>query len=180
MTATNGVLSTTPSSHHLSKVPAGNGVTSNKIVLNLVPQSQHRPIGIHVMGAITPNIVPFKRRFNYKKADWKGFTKELEQNVRRITPIALKYNTFADMVKKSAYRHIPRGCRVEYIPGLSDEITGEYQEHMEYVTMFETNPFSKEPSIKGEKVMEHISKERQKTWHSLIESTDMFRNNQKA
>ena len=28
--------------------------------------------------------------------------------------------------------------------------------------------------------MEHISKERQKTWHSLIESTDMFRNSKKA
>ena len=148
-----------------------------KIVLNPVPQSQHRPIGIQVKAAITPNIVPFKRRFNYKKADWKGFAKELEQNVRRITPIAQNYDIFADMVRKSARPHIPRGCRVEYIPGLSDEITKEY---LEYVTMFEADPFSKETSTKGEKVMEHISKERQKTWHSLTESTDMSRNSKKA
>ena len=135
-----------------------------KIVLNPVPQSQHRPIGIQLKAAITPDIVPFKRRFNYKKADWKGVAKELEQNVRRITPISQNYDTFDDMVRKSARRHIPRGCRVEYIPGLSDEITKEYQE---YVTMFEADPFSKETSTKGKKVMEHISNERQKTWHSL-------------
>ena len=121
--------------------------------------------------------MPFKRRFNYKKADWKGFAKELEQNVRRITPIAQNYDTFADMVRKSARRHIPRGCRVEYIPSFSDEITKEYQE---YVTMFEADPSSKETFTKGEKVMEHISKERQKIWHSLIESTDMSRNSKKA
>ena len=37
-----------------------------------------------------------------------------------------------------------------------------------------------ETSTKGEKVMEHISKEREKTWHSLIESTNMSRNSKKA
>ena len=45
--------------------------------------------------------------------------------------------------------------------------------------MFEADPFSKETSTKGEKIMEHVSKERQKTWHSLI-STEMSRNSKKA
>ena len=70
-------------------------------------QSQHRPIGIQVKAAITRNVVPFKRRLNYKKADSKEFTKELEQNVGRITPIAQNYNTFDDTVKKSARRQNP-------------------------------------------------------------------------
>ena len=150
-----------------------------KVVLNPVPQSQHRPIGIQVKAAITPNKVPFKRRFNYKKADWNGFKDELEQNVKTIPPEAVNYNSFAEMVKKSARRHIPRGCRarVEYIPGLSDEIAEEYQE---YVAMFEADPFSEETSTKGKSVMEHISQERRKTWHALIESTDMSKNSKKA
>ena len=118
-----------------------------------------------------------KRRFNYKKADWNGFTDELEQNVKTIPPEAVNYNSFAEMVKKSARRHIPRGCRVEYIPGLSDEIAEEYQE---YVAMFEADPFSEETSTKGKSVMEHISQERRKTWHALIESTDMSKNSKKA
>ena len=128
----------------------------HQIVLNQVLQSQHRPIGIHVKAAIPPNIVPFKRRFNYKKADLKGFTKEFEQNVRRTTPIAQNYNMFADMIKKSARRHIPRGWSVDCMPGLSDGITEEYQEYVTCLKLCE------ETSTKGEKVMEHISKEQYK------------------
>ena len=47
-----------------------------------------------IKAVITPNIVPFMRRF-YKKANRKGFTKELD--ARRITPIAQNCNTIADI-----------------------------------------------------------------------------------
>jgi hypothetical protein len=97
--------------------------------------------------------------------------------VKRISPTPDNYDTFARLVSKTARRHIPRGCRVEYIPGLSKECAEEYQE---YVTMFEADPFSEDTTAKGEKVMEYISHERSKTWHALIESTDMTRNSKKA
>ena len=158
-------------------------VTSNiaglcqKIVMDPIPSSQHWPIVIQVNAAIKPISVPFKRRFNYKKADWKGFTDELEQKMKQIAPISYNYNRFAELVKKTARRHIPRGCRVEYVPGLSKESSDLYEE---YVTMFEEDLFSDETTEAGQKVMESISQERRKTWNALIESTDMSKNSKKA
>ncbi|KAJ4928334.1 hypothetical protein JOQ06_016126, partial [Pogonophryne albipinna] len=67
-------------------------VTSNiaglckKTVLDPIPSSQHRPIGILINAAVVPTIVPYKRRFNYRKADWKGFTNELEEKITNIIP----------------------------------------------------------------------------------------------
>ena len=148
-----------------------------KIVLDPVPHSQLCPIGIQVSAAIKPNIVPFRRRFNYKKAKWDKFITELDEKVKKITPTAENYNTFAELVKKTARRHIPRGCRVQYIPGLSDETAKEYDE---YVSLFDVDPFSNETSAKGESVMAHIAEERRKVWHTLIESTDMSKNSKKA
>ena len=46
--------------------------------------------------------------------------------------------------------------------------------------MFESDPFAEETISTGEKVMESISQERQKTWNSLLESTDMSKNSKKA
>ena len=81
-----------PSSFHSARWRCGYNpdlaaVTGNivglceKIVLISIPASQNRPIGIQVNAAIRPTSVPLKRRFNYKQADWKGFTSELEQNI---------------------------------------------------------------------------------------------------
>ena len=113
--------------------------------------------------------MPFKRRFNYKKVDWKGYTDELDQKVKWIAPISCNYNRFAELVKKTARRHILRG--------LSKESSELYEE---YVTMFEEDLSSDETTEAGEKVMESISQECRKTWDALIESTDMSKNSKKA
>ncbi|KAJ4925239.1 hypothetical protein JOQ06_017974 [Pogonophryne albipinna] len=158
-------------------------VTSNiaglckKTVLDPIPSSQHRPIGILINAAVVPTIVPFKRRFNYKKADWKGFTNELEEKITNIIPVSKNYDQFANLVLKTARKHIPRGCRVEYILGLSKDCAGLYDN---YVSMFEADPFSDETTTQGEKVMESIAQERSKTWNALIKSTDMSKNSKKA
>ena len=101
----------------------------------------------------------------------------MEQKIMNIKPTPGNYETFVKGVKKTARRHIPRGCRVEYIPGLSKETATIYEE---YVTMFESDPFAEETISTGEKMMESISQERQKTWNSLLESTDMPKNSKKA
>ena len=79
-----------------------------KIVMDPIPQTQHRPIGIQVNAAVVPTIVPFKRCFNYKKANWNGFTTEMEQKIMNIKPTPGNYETFVKVVKKTARRHIPR------------------------------------------------------------------------
>ena len=42
----------------------------NKFVMNPVPRSQHRPIGVQVNAAVNVQTVTFRRRFNLKKANW--------------------------------------------------------------------------------------------------------------
>ena len=148
-----------------------------KIVKEPIPASQHRPIGIQVNAAVRPTNVPFQRRFNYGKADWQGFSAELDQNIESIHPVSSNYKHFVELVKKTARRHIPRGCRVQYIPGLSKESSDLYEE---YVTMFNEDPFAETTTQAGKQVMESISQERRKTWQALIESTDMSKNSKKA
>ena len=121
--------------------------------------------------------MPFKRRFNYRKANWKAFTDELDQKIKNIAPTSNNYDLFSELVKTTAKRHIPRGCRVEYIPGLTKESTKLYKE---YVSSYNEDPFSDTTIQTGKQVMESISEERRKTWHTLLESTDMTKNSKKA
>lgn len=99
-------------------------VTSNisglckKTVLDPIPSSQHHPIGIVISAAVVPTIVPFKRHFNYKKADWKSFTNKLEEKIKHIISKSKNYELFANQVLKTARKHIPQDCRAEYMPEL--------------------------------------------------------------
>ena len=120
-----------PSSFHSARWKPGYNpdlviVTSNiadlcqKIVTDPIPASQHWSIGIQVNAAVRPTSVPFRRRFNCQKADWTDFSEELERKIEHITPVSSNYDWFVLLVKKSARKHISRGCREQYIPGLSE------------------------------------------------------------
>ena len=43
----------------------------------VIHKSQHRPIAIK-MKAVSPQEVPFRRRYNLMKTDWEGFAKSAE------------------------------------------------------------------------------------------------------
>ena len=169
-----------PSSFHSARWRQGYNpdlaiVTSNitgmcqKMVLDPIPASQHRPIGILINAVVRPTCVPFKRRFNYKKADWKGFSEELDQQIKHIAPIPSNYGTFSELVMKVAYHEDAEWNTYPASPRKA-------QSYMKTVTMFEEDPFSERTTEIGEKVMQSIHQERRKTWQSLIESVDMTNN----
>ena len=147
-----------------------------KIVTDPIPSTQHRPIGLQVHAAVRPTSVPFKRRFNFQKAKWEDFAYELESKIEQISPVPDTYHLFVELVKKTARRHIPRGCRVQYIPGLSEESSKLY----DYVAKFEEAPFATTTTEMGAKLMESIAEARRKTWQTLIETTDMTKHSNKA
>ena len=122
---------------------------------------------------ITLVITPFKRRINFKKCNWKLFSNELDHKINDIAPNWKSYDTFTKIVKETARRHIPRGCRTSYVPGLNTESKDIYEKYKE---SFQNDPFSDETIVLGESLMQHNGQHRREEWQKLIESTDMTHN----
>ena len=149
----------------------------NKIVVEPVPRSQHRPIGVQVNAAITVQTVPFRRRFNLKKANWEKYAYQLDATVEDIPATAECYYQFVNALRTFARNNIPRGRRRNYVPGLrpkSIELIEEYREK------YEDDPFTDSTITLGEELMSAISEERRKAWQTLIESTDTTHNSKNA
>ena len=149
----------------------------NKIVMEPVPRSQHRPIGVQVNAAITVQTVPFRRRFNLKKANWEQYAYQLDAAVENIPATAECYDQFVNALRKVARKNIPRGCRRNYVPGLTPESIELIKEYRE---KYEDDPFADSTITLGEELMSAISEERRKAWQTLIESTYMTHNSKKA
>ena len=67
---------------------------SKKMVLEPIPKSQHRPIGIIVTYAVSTALIPNRRRLNLKKANWKGFLDELEYRLQYVQATPDNYEDF--------------------------------------------------------------------------------------
>ncbi|XP_071480569.1 uncharacterized protein [Diadema antillarum] len=148
-----------------------------KIVLDPIPHTQHRPIGLKITAVISPRAVPFRRRFNLKKADWKGFSDDLDSAILDLPATPDNYDAFVESVKSSSRHNIPRGCRTRYIQGLTDDSKALYDD---YILRFEDDPFSDDTIELGEALANSITEERRKKWQELIESTDMTHSSRKA
>ncbi|XP_062827550.1 uncharacterized protein LOC134296452 [Anolis carolinensis] len=73
-----------------------------KRVLNPIPNTQHRPICYVAYAAIRPKSVPFRRRYNFNKANWTKFTETLEAAISDIEPSTENYDLFVEAVKRSS------------------------------------------------------------------------------
>ena len=156
------------------------GIIANqceKIVLDPIPHTQHRPIGLKITAVISPRDVPFRRRFNLKKADWKGFADHLDSAILDLPATPCNYDAFVESVKSSSRHNIPRGCRTRYIQGLTDDSKALYDD---YILRFEDDPFSDDTIELGEALASSITEERRKRWQEFIESTDMTHSSRKA
>ena len=78
-----------------------------KVILDPIPHSQHRPIGLKVNAVITPRAVPFRRRFNLRKANWEKFAKDFDSYIQDLPATPQNYDTFVELMKKSSRRNIP-------------------------------------------------------------------------
>ncbi|KAJ8371111.1 hypothetical protein SKAU_G00111390 [Synaphobranchus kaupii] len=148
-----------------------------KEVLDPIPHSQHRPITITIRSVLQATTVPFRRRFNLRKADWLLYQQEIEDSIPSIPPHPNSYTTFTDLLKRSARRHIPRGCQTEYIPGLSETSSDLLQA---YHTAYHEDPFSSTTAELGEILLNKVGEDRRQVWKELIENTNMTNNSRKA
>ena len=150
---------------------------SKKNVLEPIPHSQHRPIVIDISAAVVPQKVPLRRRFNFRKANWKDFTNDLDEALADLDPTPANYEKFIKLTQEISKKHIPRGCREYYIPGISADSKALYDE---YLKLYEEDPFSDDTMNAGEMLMAAIAEERRKSWQELIEDVDMTHNSKKA
>uniref|UniRef100_H3ANI7 Endonuclease/exonuclease/phosphatase domain-containing protein n=1 Tax=Latimeria chalumnae TaxID=7897 RepID=H3ANI7_LATCH len=162
---------------HLAFVDSNIEVMCKKDVLEPIPHTQHRPIAISVTAAITPNLVPMHRRFNFKKADWRGFSEDLDKKVTYIDPTPENYDLFVNALRNTSKRYIPGGCRTEHIPGFTPVLAGKYKK---YQQMFQRDLFSEDTIAAGTALTNKLQEERRRKWKELIKGIDMTHTSRKA
>ena len=64
---------------------------------------------------------PFRKRFNLRKTDWLGYSTQVDQNIDQVDATPERYKKFVVIIR------IPRGCRTNNIPGLTDESKTLYE-----------------------------------------------------
>ena len=74
-------------------------------------------------------------------------------------------------------KHIPRGCRSHYIPGLSEESKSLYEA---YKKQYMSNPFDSTTLDTGNELISKMAAENKKRWEEMITSTDLTGNSRKA
>ena len=111
---TTSISPTTPSCRTLSTAGGGSEATT------LTPRSHN--YGVEINPTITPSEQPFRRRYNFRKANWESFTTTLDNGITSLASPSWKaYKSFSDLVRVCTRKCIPRGCRTKYISGLTPE-----------------------------------------------------------
>ena len=72
---------------------------------------------------------------------------------------------------------MPRGCRLDYIPGLTKETKLLYDK---YRNNIKENPFSEDTIELDESIMAHLAAVQQERWIHFVESTDLTQNSRKT
>ena len=147
------------------------------MVLEPIPKSKHRPIGIIVTSAVSTASIPNRRRFNLKRANWKGYSDELEYRLQHGQATPDNYERFSEIGKTTARHNIPRDCYTNYTSGLT---TSARQMYSTYRRLYENDPFDNKTIGAGEEVINAISEMRQSSCQAGIEDLDMARNSHKA
>lgn len=84
-----------------------------KDVCTPIPKTQHRALKLQIIEVIRSESIPFKRRFNYKKANWGKYREAIDKEIQNLEPTPENYELFANKVRKISRQHIPRGCRTK-------------------------------------------------------------------
>ena len=89
------------------------------------------------------------------KADWNGYSAELDKLIVHIEPIPANYKCFVESLGVAARRHIPRGCRTEYVPGLTDESKSLYKAYT-----YSSSPFDDGTIESGNTLIDKMTEEK--------------------
>ena len=153
----------------LSKTSNGRPLHASRKILPLFPHSQHRPALIHI-GVEIPLIQSKPQpRWNFRKADWKAFTDDVEEQITNLEPVPKSYTSFCNILKDTAKKHIPRGFRKVFTPCWlpeSEELLKQYES-------------TGDPDIATE-LLDSLDTARQKRWQETVEDLNFTHSSRKA
>ena len=129
----------------------GVGRQQQQSVLDPIPHTQHRPICVTANLIIVPQPTTSRRRFNLQKANWDGVSTEFDAAIEEVNSIPENYGRFIELLRVVSRRHIPRGCRSNYIPGLREESKSIYEA---YKRQYSSNPFGEVTLETGAKIID--------------------------
>ena len=109
-----------------------------------------------VQQVVVPQPTPFRRRFNLRKADWNGYSTELDNRIEEVKPIPSNYNRFVENVRVASRRHIPIGYITDYVQGLTAESRNLYEA---YKQQYSSNPFNNRTIESGNLQQNKLTKE---------------------
>ena len=158
---------------------ASDGIANmcKKSVMDPIPHTQHRPICVNVQPVVVPQPTHFRRRFNLRKADWNANQHNAITALKTLNLSHPNYNRFVENVRVASRRHIPRGCRTDYVQGLTDESKNLYEA---YKQRYSSNPFDNRTMESGNLLLDKMTEEKGKIWDEVITSTNMTHNSRKA
>ena len=107
------------------------------------------------------------------ETDWDGYSTELDNLINDVKPIPENYGGFVDKVHVASRRFIPRECRTNHIPSLSEESKSLYEE---YKKQYANDPFDNGTR----NALMNIMEEEKKRWEEVITSNNMSHNSRKA
>ena len=112
-----------------------------------------------------------------KKADWEGFSVDLDSNIEEVDAILENGERFVEMLRMASRKHIPRGCGSNYIPGLTDKSKSLYEAYNKHYSMdlFVETTIDTRNTLIGK-----MKDEKKKSWEEVFTSTDLTHNSRRA
>ena len=142
---------------------------TQRTVLPLFPRSQHRPVLTHI-GISIPLVEGCpKSRWNFARADWPEFTKEMDHVIQFVPAGVDYYDRFVKLVKAIAKKHIPRGYRKQYIPGWNDKCNELFRQYTE----------TEDLSL-GHELLHELNIHRNAKWQESVQQMDCCHSSRKA
>ena len=80
-------------------------------------------------------------------------------------------------MRVTSRKHITRGCREQYIPGLWEESQSLYEA---YKNQYSSNPFGNTTIEAGTRLIDRMTEEKKKRWEEFITLTDLTHNSHTA
>ena len=102
------------------------------------------------------------------KADWNRYSAELDKLTEDVEPIPANYKCFVESVHIASRRHIPRGCRTEYISGLTNESKSLYEA---YKLKYSSSPFDDGTKESRNTLNDKMMDEKRKRWEEVTHNS---------